>query len=246
MAAITGAALAAGTAVYAANKQAGAAKAAGNKASRAAQAAQEQLEQNYQRTQTNLQPYIGAGTDALSKLNAVNSGDYSGFENSPDYQFALGQGIQGLDRSAAARGSLNSGGQSADVLKFASGLASQNLNSYVNRLTGLAGMGQGAATSLGSIGTGNAVASGNFGMQGAQAQGQSLYDQSNSNTNLVNNLSGLAGQFMGMRGGTAANASSYGSSGAISNAGLLGGGNYTGPGSFSTNWGVSNYLTGKA
>lgn len=242
MAAVTGGVIGIGGALYSANKQAGAAKAAGNKAAQAAAAAQQQLEQNYQRTQTNLQPYIGAGSDALSKLNAVNSGDYTGFEHSPDYQFSLSQGLQGLDRSAAARGSLNSGGQSADVLKFASGLASQNLGNYTNRLMGLAGMGQGAASNLGSIGTGNAVASGNFGMQGAGAQGQSLYDQANINTNLTNKIGGIAGGLAGAFGGSAANASSYGTPGAASSAGVLGGGTYNGPQSLATTWGAPNYF----
>lgn len=241
MAAITGAAIAAGAAVYSANKQAGAAKAAGNKAQRAADEAAARMEQNYERTQTNLQPYIDAGNDALTKINAVNNGDYTGFEDSPDYLFARDQGIQSLDRSAAARGSLYSGGQSADLAKFASGLASQNLNTYYNRLTGLASMGQGSATSLGSIGTGNAAAAGNFNLQGAQAQGQSLYDQANANTNLVNNLSGLAGQFAGQYGArNTPQPSSFGSSYAQQNAGLLGGANYTGQGSLSTSWGGSN------
>jgi hypothetical protein len=232
MAAITTAAVAAGAAIYSANKQAGAAKAAGNKASRAADAAAAATEQNYQRTQTNLQPYLDAGTDALTKINAVNSGDYTGFQNSPDYLFARDQGIQAQDRSAAARGSLYSGGHSADLATFASGLASQNLNTYYNRLTGLASQGQGAATNLGSIGNGAAAQAGNFNLAGANAQGQSLYDQSNSNTNLVNNLTGIAGQFAGQYGSrTAANASSYGTPSAINNAGLLGGASYTGPGS---------------
>lgn len=237
MAAITTGVIAAGAAVYSANKQAGAAKAAGNKAQRAADDAAARSEQNYERTQTNLQPYIDAGSDALTKINAVNGGDYSGFENSPDYLFARDQGIQSLDRSAAARGSLYSGGQSADLAKFASGLASQNLNTYYNRLTGLASMGQGASTNLGSIGAGAAGQIGNFNLAGAQAQGQSAYDQANVNTNLVNNLTGIAGQIAGQYANRpAANASSYGTPSAINNAGLLGGATYTGPGSTTTKY----------
>lgn len=244
MAAITSAVVVAAGTAYAANKQAGAAKAAGNKAQRAADEAAARMEQNYQRTETNLQPYIDAGTDALTKIKAVNNGDYSGFENSPDYLFARDQGIQSIDRSAAARGALYSGGQSADLAKFASGLASQNFGNYYNRLTGLASMGQGSATSLGSIGTGNAAAAGNFNLQGAQAQGQSLYDQANANTNMVNNLTGLVGQIGAQYGGrSAANASSYGSSYAQQNAGLLGGANYTGPNSTATTWGSNPYST---
>lgn len=218
-----------------------AAKSAANKSAKAAQASADQLEQNYQRTQTNLSPYITAGNDALTQLNAVNSGNYTGFENSPDYQFARDQGIQALDRSAAARGSLYGGGQSADILKFASGLASQNLNTYANRLTGVAQMGQGAATSLGSIGTGNAAAAGNFNMLGAGAQAQGIYDSANINNNTINQLSGLLGNLSGRSAGSTS-PSSFGSSYAQNNAGLLGGSTYTGPGSTATSWSTPNYL----
>jgi len=236
MAEIWGAAIAVGGTLIASNQQKKAAKGAANAAANAAGASAEQLQQNYDRTKENLQPYIDAGTGALTKINAVNNGDYSGFENSPDYIFARDQGIQGVDRSAAARGSLYSGGTSADLAKFASGLASQNLNTYYGRLTGLASLGQGSATSLGSIGTGNAAQQGGFNMAGAGAVGQGLYDSANANSNLIGSLSGLAGQFYGK--GTTPEPNTYGSSYAQQNAGLLGGANYTGPNSFSTQWGL--------
>lgn len=229
---------------YSANKQAGAAKAAGNKAQNAADAASAATEQNYQRTQTNLTPYISAGNDALTKINAVNNGDYSGFENSPDYKFSLDQGLQGLDRGAAARGSLYSGGHTADVLKFASGLADQNLNTYYNRLTGLAALGQNSSTGLGSIGNGAAAQSGNFQLAGASAQGQSAYDQAAINSTLTGKLGGLAGSLAGQWGQPSPDASSYGTPGAQQSAGLLGGANYTGPGSTSTSWGFNPSASG--
>lgn len=235
MAEIWGAAIAVGGSLIAANQQKKAAKGAANAAANAAGASAEQLQQNYDKTQANLQPYIDAGSGALTKINAVNNGDYTGFENSPDYIFARDQGIQGLDRSAAARGSLYSGGQSADLAKFASGLATQNLNNYYNRLTGLASLGQGSATSLGSIGTGNAAQQGNFNLAGAGAVGQGLYDSGNANSNLVGSLAGVAGQYLGSRGSNPT-ASSYGTPYAQQGAGLLGGANYAGPGSTSTSW----------
>jgi hypothetical protein len=231
---------------YSANKQAGAAKAAGNKAQSAADAASAATEQNYQRTQTNLSPYISAGNDALTKINAVNNGDYSGFMNSPDYLAARDQGIQAQDRSAAARGSLYSGGHSADLAAYAGNLATQNLNNYYSRLTGLAALGQNSATGLGSIGNGAAAQSGNFQLQGASAQGRSAYNQANIGANLTNQLGGLAGSLVGQWGQTSPTASSYGTPSAQANAGLLGGANYTGPNSLSTGWSPSanGYLAG--
>lgn len=237
MAEIWGAAIAVGGSLIVSNQQKQAAKGAANAAKNAAGASAEQLQKNYDETKTNLQPYADAGKSALTTINALNSGDFSSFKQSPDYAFALSQGLQGLDRSAAARGSLYSGGQSADILNFASGLASQNYGNYYGRLAGLAQLGQNSATSLGSIGTGNAAQQGNFNLAGAGAVGQGLYDSANSTSNLVGGLTGLAGQYFGSR-GTDPNASSYGSPSAQQSAGLLGGANYTGPNSYSTSWGL--------
>ncbi|MGA0588719.1 hypothetical protein ACO2Q2_16570 [Dyella sp. KRB-257] len=193
----------AAAAVVGAVEQNQAANKAANASKSAASQANAQLEQNYNRTAQNLNPYIDAGSGALTGLNALASGDYSGFMNSPDYKFALDQGLQGVDRSAAARGSLYAGGHTADVLKFAGGLASQNLGNYRSSLMNLAQMGQGAASNLGSIGTGNAAGIGNNLMSAANAQGAGYINQANSTSNLLGQLAGAYGQYRGQ------NASSY-------------------------------------
>src|SRR5690242_334265 len=80
--------------------------------------------------QQNQAPWLNTGKSALSALagmyglnsdgsgQSANAPDYSAFYNSPDYQFTLQQGQQALDRSAAARGSLYSGGHLADTMQF--------------------------------------------------------------------------------------------------------------------------------
>lgn len=246
MAEIWGAAIAVGGTLLNSQMQSNAAKKAASKAANAAGASADQLQQNYEKTEANLQPYADAGKNALYGLTALNNGDFSSFKSSPDYQYAYDQSLKGLDRSAAAKGSLFSGGHSADILGTASGLASQNYNNYYNRLTGLAQLGQSSATSLGSIGTGNAAQQGNFNLAGASAAGQGIADQANINSNLVNGLAGLAGSYFGGAGGSSPTASSYGTPYAQQNAGLLGGANYTGSGSLSTSWAPSTngYLTG--
>jgi len=181
--------------IYSSNQQKGAAQSAANAQKNAANQAIQQTEQNYQRTSGNLSPYISAGNNALGQMQALNSGDYSSFKASPDYQFSLSQGIQGLDRSAAARGSLYSGGHSADILGYAQGLASQNYGNYYNRLAGLAGMGQNASTNLGSIGAGKAGSIGSYLMDAGNAQATSAIQQGNQTANLMGNLAGLAGQY---------------------------------------------------
>jgi hypothetical protein len=214
--------------LYESNQQKGAAKAAGNASERAAQAAIDQTNANYDRTKTDLNPYITEGTQALGRIDAANNGDYSGFENSPGYKFALDQGVQASDRSAAAKGSLYSGGHSADLDALGQGLASQNYNTWFGQQTGLAGMGQSAATSLGSIGTGSAAQAGNFGLAGAAAQGNAAINVANANTNLSDTLSQMLGQYMKKP----ANTTSWGDT----SGNVLTGGTYNGTGSLSTSW----------
>lgn len=93
----------------------------------------------------------------------------------PGYQFTLGQGELALQNSAAARGGALSGGTAKDIAGYAEGLASTtyqqtfsnalaqyqqafqkfetNQTSKYNRLAGVAGTGQNAATTLGSEGS---------------------------------------------------------------------------------------------
>lgn len=216
--------------VISSNAQKGAANKAANAQQRATQAAIDQQNLNYDRTATTLNPYINTGTNALNQLSALNSGDYSSFHASPDYQFSLSQGLQGLDRSAAARGSLYSGGHSADVLNFAQGLADQNYNNYYGKLSQLAGMGQNAASNLGSIGAGQSGAIGSYLMGNASNQAGFAYDNANATSNLVGQLGSAAGQLLGRYG--TQNTSSYsGGNNALSATPA-----YTGPNSLATSW----------
>lgn len=55
--------------------------------------------------------------------------------NDPAYKFQLSEGIHALDSSAAARGTLLSGGQEKDIMTFATGLANQSAQQrYTNAL----------------------------------------------------------------------------------------------------------------
>lgn len=195
MAAITAAAITGATAIgsaamqnRASNKAAGAARDASNQAN----ALQTQM---YDNTRADLNPYVQAGTGALSGLNALAAGDYSAFQNSPDYQFALQQGVQGVDRSAAARGSLYSGGQQADLTNFAQGMASQQLGSYRNNLMSLAGMGQSAAGQIAGAGQGYANAYGQNVNNAADAQGSNALTQGNNWSQLLAGFGGVANNY---------------------------------------------------
>jgi hypothetical protein len=250
MAAVTGAViggLALANNIYQGQQNRKAAANAAKTSQNAANAALGAQQTNYNNTAANLQPYVNAGTSALGDLNAVNSGNYAGFENSPDYLYALQQGLKGVDRSAASRGALYSGGTTADTLGTAEGLASQNLGNYRSSLMSLAQLGAGAGANLGSVGAGQAAAIGNIGFNNAANQTTAGYNAAAGNINTANNTAGILGQLWGQYGGSlssgtpAANASSYSLSPTQN---TFAGGTYTGPQSLATNATVPNYLTG--
>lgn len=178
-----GALVAVGGAYLAADKQGDAAKDAANAAAGGAAAGYNQYKQYNQ-------PFYDAGTSALSRLERLNAGDFSAFTQSPDYQFARDQGLEGIGRLASSRGALNSGGTDADIARFTTGLASQNYGQLYSRLADLAGMGQASAQGIG----GAAVNAQN---RIGEAQGQGIIGGANAYSNLLSGLGGLAGQYAG-------------------------------------------------
>lgn len=186
----------------ASENQKDAAKKAGEASQNATDASIAEQQREFDQEQQNLQPWLTQGTAAENQLAAIMglngaAPDYSAFYNSPDYQFALQQGQQALDRGAAARGSLYSGGHEADTLAFGQGLAAQQFGNYYNRLASLAGNGQTTATQLGNAGMNMAGQIGNLNMNNANNQMNSIYNQANANSNMVNSLTGIAGNMFG-------------------------------------------------
>lgn len=126
-------------------------KAAGEQAD-AAQAGLDFTKQVYGDAQGNFQPYMAAGQQGLTGLDALAGGDYSGFMNSPDYLASQQAGIYALDHSAAARNRLNSGGYEVDLQNAGQNNAAQYLGQYRQSLQYLAGMGQQSVGQLAGIG----------------------------------------------------------------------------------------------
>lgn len=139
---------------WSSNKAAGAQKDASKKAI-------EEQRRQFDLTRSDQMPWLQAGQGALSNLQKLNSGDFSAFTQSPDYQFALDEGFKAMDRSAASRGRLYSGGYGQDLTKYGQGLATQNYGNYYNRLAGMAGVGQTTASNLGQLGQNMANSIGN-------------------------------------------------------------------------------------
>ena len=185
------------TGLYSANKQSGANKNAANAQLQANQQSIEEQKREYDQTRADQMPFLQAGYGALDKENALLNGDYSGFQNSPDYKFSLNQGIGALDKSAAARGALYSGGHSQDLTSFAEGNANQFLNSYWNKLAGMAGQGQVTAGNLGSLGAGMANNISNLMTNSGNARASSYLRQGDIQSQTAGALGNAFNQFMG-------------------------------------------------
>lgn len=149
--------------------------------------------------QQNIAPYMQQGTSSLARLGQLNSGNMESFYESPDYAFTRDMGLQGIDRSAAARGAVDAGGTDADRIRFASGLASQNYGQFYDRQYNLAAMGQNAIAGQGSMAQQSASNIGNLLMGNAQAQGNAAINSANAYSGALNNLAGAYGQYRGGR-----------------------------------------------
>lgn len=125
--------------------------------------------------------------------------NFENFLASPDYQFALQQGLQGVQNSAAARGGLYSGNALRGITEFGQGMAAQQLGNYTNRLASIAGIGQTATNQLtgASQNFSNNVSNLLVGQGNARASG--IIGQGNAWTNTANQLAMLYG--MGAFGG---------------------------------------------
>jgi hypothetical protein len=162
---------------YGANKAAGAQTEAANTAAG--------VQRDIFERQTQLQePWRQAGINALAKMQ---SGDVQNYMD-PAYQFRLSEGLKALQRNAASRGGLISGGALKAAEGYGQNLASQEWGNAYNRLAGLAGVGQSATNQLGSAASGygsnvgnlmtdaaNARASSYAGMYGAATGGLNQY-----------------------------------------------------------------------
>lgn len=129
-----------------------------------------------------LQNALGLEGDA-GTTNARNA-----FRVNPGYEFQLDQGLQGLDRSAAARGLLGSGNHSVDVLRFSQGLADQSYADWLNRLTNQAQSGLQAAAGQTARQSGIAGLHSNFGQNQANVYQNTANSIANSRMNLEQGL----------------------------------------------------------
>lgn len=195
-----------------------AAKSQARAADRAADLQQEQFEREIE-----LQaPWREAGERALGKLETASEYTPFGmsqFQQDPGYGFRLAEGQKALERQAAARGGLISGGALKAAQRYGQEMGSQEYTNAFNRyqterqarlgpLQSLAGVGQTAVNQLGqagqqyATGAGEALtsgaaarASGYVGGANALTQGLGSYLNYSQNQQLLNRLAPAGMQY---------------------------------------------------
>lgn len=211
-------------------------------AAAAERAAQMQM-QMYQQARADVAPWREGGTTAMGQIGGLlNLPGYAPvdptktLQATPGYQWGLGQGVQALDRSAAARGMALSGPQRNAIQAFGQNYALQNAwQPYFGALQQLSGQGLGAGTFSGqaAMSTGREV--GQDWMAAANATAQGMIQQQMANNQMSSGLFGGIGSLLGLAaapltGGTSLLGMGVGALGGLfgGGGGGGGGGNYLG------------------
>jgi hypothetical protein len=168
-------------------------------ADRAAQLQEGQYAENARRQQ----PFYEAGVNALPEL--IQASKYTPFsmaqfQADPGYAFRLSEGQKALERSAAARGGLISGGALKAATRYGQDMGSQEYTNAFNRyqaertarlqpLQSLTGMSQTTANTIGAAGQNMASNVGEAYMGGANARASGYMGTANAvNSGLSNYL----------------------------------------------------------
>jgi hypothetical protein len=155
------------------------------------------------------QPYIDAGNQAIPQLQSQYgqlTNDPGGkfnqigqsFHQSPGYQFALQQGLNGANNAAAAGGLLGTNAHQQQSSQIAEGLANQDYYNYMNGALGLYGQGLGGLNNMynGGYNASNELAQSLGNILGAQ--GSNAYagasNQNSSDSDFFGGLGSLLGK----------------------------------------------------
>ncbi|WP_152612536.1 hypothetical protein [Leisingera sp. ANG-M7] len=117
--------------------------------------------------------------------------DYRGFQETPGFQFNLDQGNKAIERMAAARGLRLSGGTLKAGADYASGLASNEYGNYLNRLAGMAGVGQTATNQQIGAGQNYAGAVSQNALAAGNARASGYMNQANALNSTIGDISGI-------------------------------------------------------
>lgn len=184
--AVAGGALLGGMLGSSASKKAAKEQTAASRAAIAEQARQ------YDTTRADLAPWMDAGQAGLGRMRDLLGLGTSTLtpeqvmEQSPGYQFRLGQGEQAIDRAAGAQGLRRSGATLKALTRFGQDYASNEFGNIYNRLAGISGTGQQTGAQLGQFGAQNAGNIGNLMTGAANARGAAGIAGANAWGNALN------------------------------------------------------------
>jgi hypothetical protein len=207
--------------------QANAANKAAKAQERAATADLNFQKQIYGDTVKRVDPYYKSGLTANNALNfelgltGTRPEGYQGFQETPGYDFQVQEGLGAVNALAGARGGLNSGATMQALQQRGQGLANQEYNNWLNRVTGVSDTGLSAATLQANAGQNAAAGVSNAlgGIGNAQAAG--AIGQGNAWTGALTNTLGTWNYQRGLTGGGGLNGSGMGGLGSLFGGGGL-------------------------
>ena len=174
-----------------------AARTSAESADKATALQQQMYEQNIARQQ----PFLQGGTEDYNRLRSLMAGGPSAAQNflqiDPGYQFRLSEGMKALDRQAAARGGLISGGALKAAQRYGQDLGSQEFGAAYNRLASLANVGPQAAGVMSTLGQNYASNVGNIYQQQGNTAANAALARGSAYSGGLNQLGYLAGRYYG-------------------------------------------------
>lgn len=136
-------------------------------------------------------PIQGRTGDTINGATGQVENDWSSFFDSPDYQFTFSEGQRAVNSGLAARGLSNSGAAMKELTRYGQGAASTQLNTYLNRLSSLAGIGQTATQATGSAGVSAANGISQSQMAAGDARASAYTARGNAINNAINQGAGI-------------------------------------------------------
>jgi hypothetical protein len=183
--------------VMSANAAENAAEASGAAADRAT-ALQQRI---YEESVARQQPFLQGGTEDYNRLRSLTSGGPEATQNfltmDPGYGFRFSEGLKALERSAAARGGLLSGGTGKALTRYGQEAASQEYGNAYNRLARLADVGPQAAGVMSTLGQNYANNVGNLMAGQGQSQANALLAQGSAYQQTAGNIASLYARMYG-------------------------------------------------
>ena len=133
-----------------------------------------------------LQPYMGAGQQAMGQLQGQygqlinNPGQFmnqmgQSFQQSPGYQFQVGQATNAANRASAAGGMLGSAAEQSQLAGTVHGLANQDYYNWLNHAQDMYGMGLQGLQGINQMGYGASNNMADFMAQNLQNEANAAY-----------------------------------------------------------------------